>query len=61
MQLNWKVGTRLVACSVEFAFGELEHAVRHVPTKQNPRKAGVLKELFVQWCLDFVGIIGYLT
>ena len=55
------VEVRLAACSGELAKGEIVHAARHAPTKKNPRLAEVLKELFVQWCLDFVGIIGYLT
>ncbi len=36
IQLNRNVGTRRKACSLEFAFGELEHAARRVHTKQNP-------------------------
>ena len=31
-----------------------EHATRHVPAKTKPRYFGDLKELFVQWCLDFL-------
>jgi hypothetical protein len=32
-------------------------AIWRVATKAKPRWFGVLKELFVQWCLDFCGIL----